>query len=45
VALLEGAMAGLPAQELPLFGCAVSRELQKQIDPFGLKYAANGARP
>jgi hypothetical protein len=45
VALLEGAMAGVPARELPLFGCAVSRELQQQIDPFGLKYAANGARP
>ena len=28
-----------PAQSFPLFGCAVSRSLQAQVDPLGLKYS------
>jgi hypothetical protein len=43
--LLEGLMAGKAEHELPLFGCAVSRELQQQLDPLGLKYAAKGNQP
>lgn len=30
--------SGRRALELPLLGCAVSRSLQKILDPFGLKY-------
>ena len=29
---------GASRSELPLFGCAVSRELQQLIDPWGIKY-------
>jgi hypothetical protein len=37
-ALIDELIAGKSADELPLFGCAVSRALQKMLDPFGLKY-------
>jgi hypothetical protein len=38
VAIIDEALAGGAAASLPLFGCAVSRELQRKIDPLGLKY-------
>ncbi|MEO0649098.1 MAG: hypothetical protein AAFZ65_00290 [Planctomycetota bacterium] len=36
--LLEQLKAGEAPADLPAFGCAVSRELQAQLDPLGLKY-------
>jgi hypothetical protein len=39
--IITGVLAGEDAQELPLFGCAVSRALQKLLDPFGLQYGSN----
>lgn len=36
--ILEALGAGADVEELPLFGCAVSRELQGLVDPMGLKY-------
>ncbi len=38
IAVLSALQSGRSAQELPLFGCGVSRELQELIDPLGLKY-------
>lgn len=38
-ALLQSLMHGDSAVELPLLGCAVSKALQRVIDPFALKYA------
>lgn len=35
--IVSDLMAGDSVAELPLFGCAVSKELQKLIDPLGLK--------
>jgi hypothetical protein len=40
VRLIAAAQAGQPAAPYPAFGCAVSRKLQDQMDPFRLKYAA-----
>jgi hypothetical protein len=37
-ALIDQHIAGQRARELPLLGCAVSRALQRMLDPFGLKY-------
>lgn len=38
VELLARARAGEAPETLPLFGCAVSRELQSRTDPLDLKY-------
>lgn len=38
VELLSRARAGETPEAMPLFGCAVSRELQSRTDPFELKY-------
>lgn len=38
-ALLEALMHGGDTRELPLLGCAVSKALQRVVDPFALKYA------
>lgn len=35
--LLETARTGARAEELPLFGCAVSQALRDRLDPLGLK--------
>src|ERR1700687_5726023 len=43
--ILANLAAGGSAAALPLFGCAISRELQKKLDPLGLKYAKNEAEP
>ncbi|MFT3713851.1 MAG: hypothetical protein QM817_39835 [Archangium sp.] len=40
VELLNRARAGETPEAMPLFGCAVSRELQSRTDPFDLKYRA-----
>ena len=37
-ALLERLRAGEEVEPLPVFGCGVSRDLQRQLDPLGLKY-------
>lgn len=42
-ALIDQLIAGKSADELPLLGCAVSRALQRLIDPFGLKYLGEGS--
>jgi hypothetical protein len=36
--ILETALRNERQAELPIVGCAVSRSLQKLVDPFGLKY-------
>lgn len=41
-ALIDELLAGKHTTELPLLGCAVSRALQRLLDPFGLKYAQEG---
>ena len=41
-ALIDELLAGKHTIELPLLGCAVSRALQRLLDPFGLKYAGEG---
>ncbi|MEM0924603.1 MAG: hypothetical protein AAGJ83_01065 [Planctomycetota bacterium] len=38
VAIIESILDGVATESLPVFGCAVSQELQQVIDPFGLKY-------
>ena len=38
VSVLSRLRAGERVAPLPLFGCAVSRHLQKTLDPLGLKY-------
>lgn len=43
-ALIDELIAGKSADELPLLGCAVSRALQRLIDPFGFKYSGEGSR-
>lgn len=40
--LIDELLAGKHTTELPLLGCAVSRALQRLIDPFGLKYFGEG---
>lgn len=41
-ALIDELIAGKSTVELPLLGCAVSRALQRLVDPFGFKYPAQG---
>lgn len=41
-ALIDELLAGKHTIELPLLGCAVSRALQRVLDPFGLKYPGEG---
>jgi hypothetical protein len=41
-ALVDELLAGKHTNELPLLGCAVSRALQRVLDPFGLKYFEEG---
>lgn len=36
--IIASAMAAAPPAALPLFGCAVSKRLQRLLDPLGLKY-------
>jgi hypothetical protein len=36
--VLQSLMQRRASSELPVFGCAVSRSLQKLLDPFALKY-------
>jgi hypothetical protein len=38
ITILNAALANADVTALPLFGCAVSRDLQKKLDPLGLKY-------
>ena len=38
LAIVRALARGTEVKPLPLFGCAVSQELQKQLDPLGLKY-------
>jgi hypothetical protein len=38
LAIVRALTRGTEVQALPLFGCAVSLELQKKLDPLGLKY-------
>jgi hypothetical protein len=38
VAIIDDAIRGSSDPSLPLFGCAVSKNLQKTLDPLGLKY-------
>lgn len=38
VAIIDAALAGTPTDSLPLFGCAVSKRLQRIVDPLNLKY-------
>lgn len=40
-AIIDSVISGRDASELPLFGCAVSRRLQRLLDPLGLQYRAN----
>jgi|GEM_PF-1290386 len=40
--LIDELLAGKHTIELPLLGCAVSRGLQRLLDPFGLKYLREG---
>ena len=42
VAILTRLMRGESARPLPLFGCAVSRELARLLDPFGLRAPSVG---
>lgn len=37
-ALIDAALTGKSSSELPLLGCAVSRALQRMLDPLALKY-------
>jgi hypothetical protein len=43
--ILETLQHGGAALELPPFGCAASRELQKLLDPIGIKYATSSLLP
>ena len=36
--IIAAAMAADPPPAVPLFGCAVSKRLQRMLDPLGLKY-------
>lgn len=38
VEIIRDARTATPPESLPLFGCAVSRELQRALDPLGIKY-------
>jgi hypothetical protein len=40
VTILAALTRGTEVKERPLFGCAVSQELQKRLDPLGFKYRA-----
>jgi hypothetical protein len=37
--IIRAALAEAETRSLPLFGCAVSRELQRALDPLGIKYS------
>jgi hypothetical protein len=39
--ILAALQGGGRPEALPLFGCAVSRELQRKLDPLGMKYGSN----
>lgn len=39
IEILEALREGREAAALPVYGCAVSRELQSILDPIGIKYA------
>ncbi len=39
VAILESLRSGERVDALPLYGCAVSREMQELLDPIGIEYA------
>jgi hypothetical protein len=39
--IIDRVLKGDFAEELPVFGCAVTRRLQKLLDPLGLQYGAN----
>jgi hypothetical protein len=41
-ALIDEVVSGKNTLELPLLGCAVSRALQRMIDPFGISYSGEG---
>lgn len=41
--LIDKLLRGAAAPELPLFGCATSRALQRMLDPFALKYPLFGS--
>lgn len=46
LAIVRALTRGTEVEALPLFGCAVSQELQKRLDPLGLKYpVASGSTP
>ncbi len=38
LAIWEALKAGIQPQPLPAYGCAVTAQLKRRIDPFGLKY-------
>lgn len=44
LAIFRALALGTEVKPLPLFGCAVSRALQKRLDPLGLKYTKVGSR-
>jgi hypothetical protein len=44
LAIFRALALGTKVKPLPLFGCAVSRELQQRLDPLGLKYTGAGIR-
>jgi hypothetical protein len=43
--LIRAAMRGSVLENIPVFGCAVSRSLQRLLDPFGLKYRSAQGEP
>jgi hypothetical protein len=43
IAVIDKALAGAGSFELPVLGCAVSRALQRVLDPFALKYRSEEA--
>lgn len=38
VEIIRSIRSGVPLENKPVFGCAVSRELQQKLDPLGIKY-------
>jgi hypothetical protein len=38
--VIQEAMHGASVAAVPVFGCAVTRQLQRLLDPFGLKYSS-----
>lgn len=43
--ILSQLVAGTQPEELPVFGCAISRRLQEIVDPLGFKYSTQGTQP